>query len=498
MKTKSDQLLGFKNEMKCSSREGGLMHGDMVDFLFGREVVNKSESGLKGGDSASVSLPQKEEEEVYPCSIGSYREFLVLYCSFVDGFDRGIRFPLIYVLKTKYHLTQLVAFTAFGLAQTPWLAKPFIALVTDSVPWQGLKRAPYLGWSGSLNAATLAGIGAVSVSQWGGFGVPTALMVVRTFCRATTRSVIQGMLVEDSQIDGDSITGTDLRVSQFNTAHRLGQLISVVGSALILFTTTSVSSIFFSVAAFNLGQVVLSLFLEEQEVVGVDDETIEDKLDQLRSVAFDHPALKSLYMFAILSASAPTFEARMFYYLMDVHGVDAWGMSVITIWQTAAGVVAPMLYCYVSSEGTEIYFLRFFTFLAVPVALLPLAITAATLPVNWIVPISSSIAFLMTLTSHCQRLPVNVLQVKLAKRGIEGACFSLFAMAEGVGHVGSNLYSGAFPILFSAAASTNYAAMPLYLIFSSVYQLVPLGTVTNLESELEEYQTLDRIMPASS
>ena len=475
------------------------MHDEWADFIFGCRVRAEPTLGLKGGESAAVSPSRvhgkTDELAGDSWSLGSLRSFTVLYCSFVDGFDRGLRFPLIYVLKTKYHMSQVLAFTVFGMSQAPWLAKPLIALVTDSVPILGLRRKPYLASSACVNGVTLALIGTASNSQWGGFMVPATLLTVRTFCRATTRSVIQGMLVEDCHLSSETVE----RVSQYNTAHRLGQFASVLGAAFML-SWASFTTIFFSVAAFNMGQVFFSFFLhEEQHDIG-EEIDLREKVQELGAVvASDQPALRSLLSYTFWSACAPTFEARMMYYLMDVHGLNAYEMSVITVWQTSAGVVAPFLFWLMCEEDDkQLNFLKIFTYSAVPVDLMPLVLLNSELADHGLtVPHASGAAFAMTLFSHLQRLPVNVLQVKLAKRGIEGACYSLFITAEGVGHVGSNIYSGVVPFLLGAVATSNYATMPIYLVFSSLFQLAPLPSIVSLEEHLDEIETVPRTLISS-
>lgn len=238
------------------------MNDMWIDFLFVEPCTHLKTVGLLGGSiiPAASSVLLEEEYILNPFRFGSFRNFLVMYCSFVDGLDRGIRFPIIYILKTKFVLSQAVAFTAFGLSLSPWLAKPFLALMTETVPVMGYRRKPYVIGSAVVNAVSLGLIGYFCATTVGGFVIPMSLMALRTFCRAITGSVIEGMLIEDCR--GLELAAnqsrTSVLVSQYHTSHRLGQFISVAASGVRL-SGGYTSFIFGSMTAFHAGSIALSL-----------------------------------------------------------------------------------------------------------------------------------------------------------------------------------------------------------------------------------------------
>ncbi len=457
-----------------SERLGGIVFDSWCSFLFDTRT-EWGEVGLRGGATEVLDSSHSVS--------GPMRRFVILYCSFVDGFDRGIRFPILYLLKTKYMLSQAAAFTAFGLALSPWLVKPLIALVTDTIPVFGYRRKPYLIGSALTNATSLGLMGYFTSSLVGGFLVPISLLFTSTVCRCTTGSVIQGMLLEDCR---SSSLDTPAFISNYYTAHRLGQLVSVAACGYML-SFSSMTPIFLGMAAFHVGTIAITTFgFSEDSVRPIDDD--QDKLgdlsvqfNQLTEFANTNAEFKSVLQYAFLTMLCPTYEARMIYYLLDDRQFTVWDVSLVTLAQTVGSTIAPTLYSYFFASSTRLFnLMRNLTLATVPVSLLPLLvssgmwdnITAVSEPTFAIVT-----GFFFMLTTNMQLLPANIIVARSAKPGLEGSCFSLFTVVEGVGRVGSNLISGILPVLLGASAWNFYGNMSAYLVTTSAMQLIPLAVI---------------------
>jgi hypothetical protein len=463
-----------------SEQMGGVVFDSWCAFLFDTRMI-MIESGLKGGMNEAIASSSD--------SAGSVRRFVTLYCSFVDGFDRGIRFPILYLLKTKYMLSQAAAFTAFGLALSPWLVKPLIALVTDTIPLFGFRRKPYLIGSALTNATSLGLMGYFTSSLVGGFMVPVSLLFTSTVCRCTTGSVIQGMLLEDCRTSAGDTTAL---ISNYYTAHRLGQLVSV-GACGYMLSFSSMTPIFLGMAACHIGTIGIAAFgFSEDSVRPIDDD--QDKLGdlsvqfgQLTEFANSNSEFKSVLQYAFLTMLCPTYEARMFYFFLDDRHFTVWDVSLVTLAQTVGSTLAPSLYSYFFANSTRLFSLmRNLTLATVPVSLLPLLVSSGlwdnisviTEPTFAIIT-----GFLFMLTTNMQLLPANIIVARSAKPGLEGSCFSLFTVVEGVGRVGSNLISGILPVLLGASAWNFYGNMSAYLVTTSAMQLIPLAVVAEDSDE---------------
>lgn len=478
----SPKLYASEDTNQYFSRFGGVMHDAWCEFLFDVNT-SKIEVGLKGG---SVHVSETLDHD----SSSGMRQFITLYCSFVDGFDRGIRFPILYLLKTKYMLSQAAAFTAFGLALSPWLAKPLVALATDTIPVFGYRRKPYLVGSALTNATSLGLMGYFTSTLAGGFMVPVSLLFTSTWCRCTTGAVIQGMLLEDCR--GVSSSDTPVLISNYYTAHRLGQLVSVAACGYML-SFSSMTPIFLGMAAWHLGTIALvALAFTEEPVRPIDDD--QDKLgdlsvqfNQLTEFANSNSEFKSVLQYAFLTMLCPAYEARMIYYLLDDRQFSVWDVSLVTLAQTVGSTLAPTLYSFFFRQSTNLFgLMRSLTWATVPVSLLPLfvstgvwdSITVISEPKFAIIT-----GFLFMLTTNMQLLPANIIVARSAKRGLEGSCFSLFTVVEGVGRVCSNLISGSLPVLLGASAWNFYGNMSAYLITTSAMQLIPLTVVADESDE---------------
>ncbi len=450
-----------------------MMREVWTEFLFPTTPVPSQELGLRGGDRFSVSSAD---------SLGApLRRFMIMYCSFVDGFDRGIRFPLLYILKTEYLMSQAGAFIAFGVSMSPWLFKPFLAVVTDTVSLWGYRRKSYLISSAVVNGLSLWVMGACTMTHWGGFLLPMGFMTLRTFCRGLTGAVVQGMLLEESQLSDNA----PVLVSSYHTAHRFGQMLSV-GAAGYMLSTGSVVPIFLIMSGFHVGSIALAgivseLEVREMDVTGWDD--LPEKFDRVQSEAV--PALSGLLEYSFLAMASPTYEARMSYYLLDAQTFSASDVALVTLAQTVAATVAPMVFSTFCADMELQPLLKYFTWGTFPASLLPLVITtgfAAThgLDARWI---AIGSGFVLTVATDIQMLPVSVLVAQRAPKGLEGTSFSLFTLVEGMGRVFSNFSSGVIPTILGATAANQYRNMSLYVAVCAAMQLLPLPVVKSVQEQ---------------
>ena len=475
------------------------MHSEWSDFIF-CAAPRSPKRGLQGGrDEGSASplleapVPTEEgftarsveDALLNPFAFSSFRNFFVMYCSFVDGLDRGLRLPIIYLLKTKYMLSQAVAFTAFGVSLSPWLVKPYVAVVTDTVPLFGLRRKPYVIGSAWVNGLSLGAIGAATSTQFGGFLLPMSLMTLRTFCRCVTGSVVQGMLLEDCSL-GDQSEMT-AQISQYHTTHRLGQFMSVLASGVLL-STNSFLTVFLGIAAFHGGSILLASVLEEPPVLPVESvsESITEKLSELSEIVSKEPGFSPLLEYAFWAMACPNYEARMAYYLLDERHMSVFELSIVSTAQTIASLVTPVIFHFFCNNKPLPPLLQSFTIATVPAALLPLFLTTGAsdylgLPA---LPVAALSGFALTAMNDLQMMPANVLVARIAKKGFEGSMFSIFTVTEGVGRVVSEFYVGLVPVALGAAAWNGYANMSLYIGVSGLFQLTPLGAVSRVPPDV--------------
>lgn len=314
-------------------------------------------------------------------------------------------------------------------------------------------------------------------------------MFLRTFCRGITGSVAQGMLLEDCRGDDPNTdpqstqSKTSVMISQYHTAHRVGQFLSVCASGYLL-TYSSMTSIFASMAAFHLGSIGFALAMLETTIRPIDQdvaelEDISAKMHELHSIATDQPEFKSILQYAFLAMVNPTYEARMAYYLLDDRHLTVMDVSIVTIAQTVAASVTPTVYSFFFQKSKLGPLLKKLTLATVPASLLPLLITSGLseqLGINE-TAVAAVSGFLLTMTTDMQMLPANVIVAQLAKPGFEGSSFSLLTVVEGIGRVGSNISSGILPPLLGASAWNFYGNMSAYVVICTAMQLLPLSAI---------------------
>ena len=480
----------FASELVVHPKVGGVRHDEWTAFLF--QPAHPRESAelqlLGGADDTGGSA-----FEMPMAFMGdSPRAFLVLYCAFVDGIDRGINLPLLYTLKTDFNLSQLAATAAIGISLSPWLAKPLLGLITDTIPIFGYRRKPYIFTAAGLNAISLVLIAWASVHHFGGFLFPMALMTLRTFGRALIDAAAQGLLLEDcregmSEESNESQAKTSVLVSRYQAAHRLGQFINVCASGYIM-ATSSITTIYITMAAVHVGTMVLAWSSDEAQVDSSSSSAqgtldhISDKFDELKLAVSGNPAFTNVLEYAFLAVVVPSYEAPMAYYLLDARKFSIWSISLVNIIQTSGSLIAPVVYSQLFQKSKYSSLMTGLTVASIPASLMPLLITTGlSASLGWDeVAVASVSAFVLTLVNDLQMMPAHVLVAQLARRGLEGSCFSILTVVEGAGRVISMATSAGLPYLVGAVAP-RYSGMTLYIVICTMFNVGPFSAIEGFD-----------------
>jgi hypothetical protein len=479
-----------KGQSASATPYGGLKNTVYSEFLFAPRLPVRKMEILPGGHMDGTG--GSAFESTIPFVGESNRSFLVLYCSFVDGIDRGIQLPLLYTLKTHFHMSQLAASAAIGISLSPWLAKPFLALITDTVPIFGYKRKPYIFASALVNAASLFLIGYLSVTDVsGGFLVPLTLMTLRTFGRAMIDAAAQGMLLEDCRDDTAPLTDVpdqsvaSVQISRYQAAHRLGQFLNVCASGYLI-STTSITAVYFSMAAVHVGTMVLAYTSDEQRVERPDHHDwsgeIAQKYSQLKLAVSESPPFRNVIEYMFLSVVVPSYEAPMAYYLLDARHFSIASLSIINVVQTLGSLLAPVVYAQFFQRSKYSTLMASLTMASIPASLMPIVITtglAAKWHMNEVAWAAVS-AFTLTLVNDLQLLPAHILVAQIAPRGLEGSSLSVLTVVEGGGRAISNIVSSLLPSVFGAVAP-RYKNMTIYVVVCTVFNVGPFTAIDGFD-----------------
>ena len=476
---------------------GGISHAMYVEFVFpAQQTKGRSRQGLLGGAQDDTGGSSSAEIDF----IGdlSHRPFLFLWCSFVDGVDRGVTLPLLYTLKSRYFLSQIAASAMIGVSLAPWLLKPLLGLLTDTVPVFGLRRKPYIMGSATVNVIALILIAYAQAHQLGSFVVPLTLMIVRTFGRAMIDSAAQGLLLEECR---DTPSGemsdqarTSVMVSRFQASHRLGQFISVCSAGIYL-SHGSLTPIYLTLASLHLSTVLIAWSTHEEPVSVVNfapNITVHEKFNQLTKAVSSSQAFRNVLEYAFLSMAVPSYEAPMTYYLLDARHFSLSNISVVNIVMTSGSLVAPVVYAKFFQRSKYSTLMTGLTIASIPAGLTPLIITTGFAARNGIdeVFIASLSAFTISLFNDLQMLPAHVLVAQLAPKGLEGSSLSVLSLVIDGARVVSNGLSSALPALVGAAAP-RYQRMSLYIALCTLFNVGPFSAIEGFDEGVEPIKIED-------
>ena len=474
-----------------TERFGGLQMADYTDFLFSdgpgqkkRRNEGKLLGGLDdtGGSSSSFEMNFLGDAQ---------RPALVLWCSFVDGIDRGIHLPLLYTLKSRYLMSQVTASALIGVSHVPWLFKPFLGLLTDTVPIYGLRRKPYIIASAGLNVLALSLIAYSQAHVLGGLVVPLSLMLVRTFGRAMIDATSQGLLLEECR---DTVSGeisdqarTSVMVSRFQAAHRLGQFLSVCSAGIFL-SRGSLTPIYVTIACMHAGTMLIAWATFEEPVVSSNFEEISiipklgEKFNNLTLAVSSSQPFRNVLEYAFLSVAVPSFEGPMTYYLLDARHFSLSDMSLVNVVMTSGSLIAPVLYAQFFQRTKYSTLMTGLTIASIPVGLTPLLITTGFAARQGLdeVAIASFSAFMVAVVNDLQMLPAHVLVAQLAPKGLEGSSLSVLSLVIDSGRVISNGLSSVLPIIVGASAP-KYTRMSLYIALCTLFNVGPFSAIDGFD-----------------
>ena len=481
--------------MKSSNAAGGLNHGLHEEFLFTPIRAHERPKLLGGVDDDTGGSSSSLSARQYSSFLGESgdKPFLVLWCSFVEGVDRGLSLPLLFTLKNRYALSQFAASAVIAVSLAPWMTKPLLGLVTDTVPIFQVRRKYYILGSAGINAAALSLIAYSQAHLVGGILVPLSLMVLRTFSRAMIDSAAQGLLLEDcreEQTVGSDQARTTVMVSRFQASHRLGQILSVCSSAFFLSQGT-LTPIYLSIAALHVGTVLFAWSTQESPVNTPHPtealmSRLPEKLNQLTLAVASSQPFRNVLEYAFLSVAIPSFEAPMTYYLLDARHFSLSDISFVNIVMTSGSLIAPVVYAHFFKTSKYSTLMTALTVASVPASLTPLLITtgfAAHHNLNE-VAIASFSAFTVALINDLQILPAHVLVAQLAPRGLEGSSLSVLTLVLDAGRVISAGISSTLPMIVGAAAP-KYKRMSLYIALCTLFNVGPISAIDGFDVAVE-------------
>lgn len=485
-----------RSRSAITERFGGVRMADYTDFLFSdgsdQGVRRRNEGRLLGGlDDTGGSSSSSFEMNFLG---DAQRPALVLWCSFVDGIDRGIQLPLLYTLKSRYLMSQVTASALIGMSHVPWLFKPFLGLLTDTVPIYGLRRKPYIIVSAGLNVLALSLIAYTQAHVLGGLVVPLSLMLVRTFGRAMIDAASQGLLLEECR---DTFSGeisdqarTSVMVSRFQAAHRLGQFLSVCSAGIFL-SRGSLTPIYVTIACMHAGTMLIAWATYEEPVpINFEEISIVPKLgekfnDLTLAVSTSQP-FRNVLEYAFLSVAVPSFEGPMTYYLLDARHFSLSDISLVNVVMTSGSLVAPVIYAQFFQRAKYSTLMTGLTIASIPLGLTPLLITTGFAARQGLdeVAIASFSAFMVALVNDLQMLPAHVLVAQLAPKGLEGSSLSVLSLVIDSGRVISDGLSSVLPIIVGASAP-KYTRMSLYIALCTLFNVGPFSAIDGFDEGVQ-------------
>ncbi|KAF4655321.1 hypothetical protein FOL47_009483 [Perkinsus chesapeaki] len=428
------------------------------------------------------------------------RWWLMMYTTFTEGLEEGLQLNVVYYMKEDLLMSPATSALIWGISRIPWLLKPILAFISDSIPIFGYRRKPYLIGSAGVHVISLCLLSLCHAPH--SLILPLLCLSLRSTVRAWTAAISQAILVEDNQ--GEGREAINNIVADFFWVRAVGIVISSYGTGLLL-EVFKPHTVFVLFSLFPATTCITTWFMHEDPFhVGV--EGIER--GQASSTAGEAPSLRShlarqyreisealganstltaslVYFFFYMSG--PNYDQALYYYYIDKLGFSPEIMGQVQMFKGTARLTGPLLYKFFLSSVPFSSLVKGLTIVSLPLYMLPALLTTGVSRQLGIPDAAFAISgeYVREAVLNIQVLPPIALATKLAPAGLEGTLFSLFTTVQSLSAGTSRLTSSAAIAMFGVN-SPDFHGITALIFFCGMSLLAPLPVLSAMPEDEDQ------------
>jgi folate/biopterin transporter len=400
----------------------------------------------------------------------SWELFAILSIYFVQGVLGLSRLAISFFLKDELGLSPASMGALIGLGALPWVLKPILGLLSDTVPILGYRRRSYLLLSGVMGSASwLLFAGWVETTSQAGL-----ILLLTSLSVAIADVIVDSLVVE--RVQNESLSQVGSLQSLTWMAAAIGGIITAYASGLLLewFNTRTV---FLITAIFPL-LTVGSAFLISEKLTATQDQAPAPKpRDQIQLVwqAIRQKAILLPTLFIFVWQASPSAESAFFYFTTNELGFEPEFLGRVRLVTSVAGLVGVGLYQrFLKTLPFRVIF-GWSTVISSALGMTTLILVthanrAIGIDDHWF---SLGDSIILTVIGQITFMPVLVLSARLCPSGIEATFFALLMSVMNLSGVMS-FELGSWLTHLLGVTETQFENLAWLVLITNLSTLLPL------------------------
>jgi folate/biopterin transporter len=398
----------------------------------------------------------------------------ILTVYFVQGILGLARLAVSFFLKDDLGLNPAQMSALTGVAALPWVIKPILGFISDSLPIFGYHRRPYLILSGLLGSIVWIMLGTVVDDLWSA----TVSLLLISLSVAISDVIVDSLVVERTRQESLKKAGS-LQSLTWGTS-TLGGLITAYISGWLL-QHLSNQTIFVITAVFPLIVAMVAGLITEKSVNKNDANKTASKKFSIKQhsqeiwKAFKQKSILFPVVFIFIWQATPNADSALFFFITNDLGFGPEFLGLVRLVTSIAALVGIVLYQKFLKTVT---FRRILGWSIVISSGLGMTMLLLVTHANRAIGISDrwfSLGdnLILTVMGEITFMPILVLSARLCPRGIEATLFALLMSILNVSGLISHTL-GALLTQWLRITQTNFDSLWILVIITNLSTLLPL------------------------
>ncbi|MEC4984295.1 MAG: folate/biopterin family MFS transporter [Oscillatoria sp. PMC 1068.18] len=399
---------------------------------------------------------------------------------FVQGILGLARLAISFFLKDDLALTPAEVAALSGIAALPWVTKPLLGFLSDSLPLFGYRRRPYLILSGILGTVSWLALATVVETAWSAI----AAILLTSLSVAVSDVIVDSLVVERARKESLAQSGSLQSLCWGSSA--LGGIITAYLSGWLL-EQFSNQTVFAITATFPLIVCGVAWLIAEEPVPKTSPEKDADTNNKQELNLGIKPQIKQLWgaiskkaillptIFIFVWQATPSADSALFFFTTNELNFQPEFLGRVRLVTSVAALVGVWLFQrYLKKVPFRVIF-GWSTVIASALGMTMLLLvthTNRTLGIDdhWF---SLGDSLILTVMGQIAFMPVLVLAARLCPKGVEATLFALLMSVNNLGGLLSHEI-GALLTHWLGVTETNFDNLWLLVLLTNLSTLLPL------------------------
>jgi len=416
------------------------------------------------------TLTRFVKEKVLLGNPPSWELFAILSIYFVQGVLGLSRLAISFFLKDELGLSPAAMGALIGLGAAPWVIKPILGLLSDTVPILGYRRRSYLLISGLMGSGSwLLFAGWVETTAQAGL-----ILLFTSLSVAIADVIVDSLVVERAQ--NESLDRVGSLQSLTWVAAAIGGIITAYAGGLLLewFNTRTV---FLITAIFPLLTMGAAFLIGEKLTATQAHAPVPKPREQLQRVwqAIRQKAILWPTLFIFVWQASPSAESAFFYFTTNELGFEPEFLGRVRLVTSVAGLVGVGIYQrFLKTLPFRVIF-GWSTVLSSALGMTTLILVthanrAIGIDDHWF---SLGDSVILTVIGQITFMPILVLSARICPPGIEATFFALLMSVMNLSGVMS-FELGSWLTHLLGVTETQFENLAVLVLITNLSTLLPL------------------------